>query len=147
MYNKNRLFFIYFCILIGFMAVSTRLLFLVTFSSNADLQKIYNNKTTEKRANIVDRNGIIIATNLNVKTLYANSDLIRDPKLVAQKLFQSFPELDHPRLLKRLSNKSRDGWIFIKRNITPTQERTINNLGIAGLIFENSQTRVYPQKS
>lgn len=145
--NKNRLFFIYFCIFIGFLAVGARLTFLVVLSDKKDLKKIYQTKGVEKRSNIVDRNGIIVATNLDIKVLYANSDLIRDPKDVAKKLTDAFPQLNYSRLLKRLSNKSRDGWIFVKRNVTPKEEKIINNLAIAGLIFENDKVRVYPQKA
>ena len=145
--NKNRLFFIYFCIFIGFTAVALRIIFIVTFSEKVDLKKIYNDQAIVRRGNIIDRNGIIIATDIDVKVLYANSDLIRDPLFVAQKISQAFPELNRQKLVKRLSNKSREGWIFIKRNITPKQEQIINDLGIAGLIFENSKTRIYPQKS
>ncbi len=144
--NKNRLFFIYFCIICGFIAVTLRLLFLVTFSDKVDVGKIYNNNKINKRSDIIDRNGIIIATDLDVKVLYANSALIRDPEFVAQKLSKTFPSLKYKRLFKRLS-KSKDGWLLVKRNITPKQEQIVNNLGIAGLIFEDSKTRVYPQKS
>lgn len=145
--NKNRLFIVYSFIVLGFVAVILRLLFVVIFSGEIDVNEIYNGKKISKRANIVDRNGVIIATDLDVKILYANSILIRDPKLVAKALSDTFPDLDYDKILRRLSRKSKkDGWVFIKRDITPKQEQEINKLGIAGLIFEESKVRVYPQR-
>ncbi len=145
-FNKNRVFFIYFCIIVGFTALIIRLLFIVTLNEQKDVNNIYNQGKNPKRADIVDRNGVIIATDLNIKLLYANHSLIRDPKYVAKKLSTAFEDLPYDILLKKLS-QSKDGWVLIKRNITPKQEQIINNLNIAGLIFEESKTRVYPQKS
>ena len=144
-FNKARLFFIYFCILAGFSVIILRLLFLLIFSEKIDANQIYNQKKIKQRSDIIDRNGVILATDLDVKLLYANSALIRDPEFIAKKLANSFPDLEYEKLAKRLSRK--EGWILIKRNITPKQEQIINDLGIAGLIFEKGKTRVYPQKA
>jgi cell division protein FtsI (penicillin-binding protein 3) len=145
-FNSNRLFFVYACIVIGFFTVAFRLLFLIIFSDEVDVSQIYDNQEISRRSDIVDRNGIIVATDLDVKVLYANTTLIRNPEFVTKQLANTFSELNPAKLIKKLS-KSKDGWILIKRNITPKQERMVNNLGIAGLIFEDSKIRVYPQKS
>lgn len=145
--RKKRLIFIYFAIICGFVAIITRLLFIIIFSDPLDLGNIYGDNKSTLRSNIVDRNGVILATDLDVKLLYAKSSLIRDPKYVAKKLADNFSDLSYKKLLNKISKSKSKDWILIKRNITPKQEQIINNLGIAGLIFENSKTRLYPQKS
>ncbi len=145
-FNKNRLFFIYFCITLGFIALIIRLFLIVALNDKKDVSNIYNKDKSNKRADIIDRNGVIIATDLDIKLLYCNNTLIRDPKYVAQKLSAAFEDLSYESLLKKLT-QSKDGWVLLRRNITPKQEQIINNLNIAGLIFEDSKVRIYPQKS
>ncbi|MHB1206184.1 MAG: penicillin-binding protein 2, partial [Rhodospirillaceae bacterium] len=47
------------------------------------------------RADIVDRNGMIIATNLPTVNLYADSQAIPDAKVAATKLAAMFPDLKY----------------------------------------------------
>lgn len=145
-FNKNRLFFIYFCISAGFIALIIRLLFIVILNDDDNVGNIYSTDKNPKRSDIVDRNGVIVATDLDIKLLYCNNTLIRNPQYVAKKLSETFSNLEYQVLLKKLT-QSKDGWVLIRRNITPKQEKLINNLNIAGLIFEDSKVRIYPQQS
>ncbi len=98
-----------------------------------------------KRADIVDRNGTVIATSLPTVNLYANPRKILNPQKAAQKLVRILPELKYNSLLKKLSSNST--FVYIKRNLTPSQQYQINYLGIPGLDFENGEKRVYPHKN
>lgn len=95
------------------------------------------------RADIVDRNGVILATSLPTSSMYADPKDVLDPAAAATALTQVFPGLDREELLARLTSKSR--FVWIKRNLTPDQVYQANRLGLPGLKFQRGVTRVYPQ--
>ncbi|WP_458093407.1 penicillin-binding transpeptidase domain-containing protein [Roseomonas sp. WA12] len=96
-----------------------------------------------RRASITDRNGEILAVSLPVTALYANPRQIENPTEVAQRLSRVLPQLDASRLVGRLSGERQ--FSYLARALTPREQQAVNNLGIAGLHFETSQRRYYPQ--
>lgn len=96
-----------------------------------------------KRAEIIDRHGVLLAVNLLTASLHANPSVIDQPKQVAASLHQLFPELDKERIEKRLSSGKQ--FVWIKRNLSPREQYAVNRLGIPGLAFEREEKRVYPQ--
>ncbi|HEU5048377.1 MAG TPA: penicillin-binding protein 2 [Rickettsiales bacterium] len=97
------------------------------------------------RNDIVDRNGLVLATSLITQSLFANPRIITDPDQTARKLVKIFPDLHEHIIAKRL--KSNGTFVWIKRNLTPREENAVNNLGIPGLYFQPEQKRVYPYKN
>lgn len=102
-------------------------------------------KNPVKRADILDRNGEIIATSLPTVNLYANTKQIRNPQDVAEKLNFIFPDVPYERFLQLLNR--RGAFIYLRRNLSPQQQLQVNNLGIPGLEFENCEKRIYPHKN
>ncbi|MCZ4279299.1 penicillin-binding protein 2 [Kiloniella laminariae] len=98
-----------------------------------------------RRADIVDRNGIVLATTLPTASLYAEPKKIPNPEIAARLLADILPEISQDKLLKKLSSDR--AFIWIKRNLTPRQQYAINGLGIPGLNFEQEQRRFYPHKN
>ena len=94
------------------------------------------------RADIVDRNGVLIATNLPAASLYADPALVLDAEEAATRLAAVLPELGHDALLAKLTADRR--FVWIKRHLTPRQQYEINRLGLPGLAFERDERRVYP---
>lgn len=94
------------------------------------------------RAEITDRNGIILATTLQAASLYADPALIIDPAEAAAALTTVLPELDYDQLVAELSTDRR--FVWLKRGLTPRQHYEINRLGIPGLAFEIEEQRIYP---
>ena len=141
--------------LLGFIAVYTiiaaRLFDLciipnLHFSSEADDASpgIYAQNPI-RRADIIDRNGTIIATSLPTVNLYANPRKVLNPKKAAEELVRVLPELKYDSVYKKLTR--RGSFVYLKRNLTPSQQYQINYLGIPGLEFENGEKRVYPHKN
>ncbi|KLN60499.1 penicillin-binding protein [Kiloniella spongiae] len=131
----------------AFMVISIRLVDLTLLqgpkTSNKTVQEIDEAPPVQTtRADIVDRNGIVLATTLPTASLYAEPRKIPNPEAAARVLADILPELSQDKLLKKLS--SNRGFIWIKRNLTPRQQYAINNLGIPGLEFEQEQRRFYP---
>lgn len=98
-----------------------------------------------RRADILDRNGTIIATSLPTVNLYANPKKILDADKAARELVQVLPDLNLQDTYKKLTH--RGSFVYLKRNLTPSQQYQINYLGIPGLEFENGEKRVYPHKN
>ncbi|MBL8783109.1 MAG: penicillin-binding protein 2, partial [Alphaproteobacteria bacterium] len=94
------------------------------------------------RADIVDRNGEILATDLQSASLYADARVIWDPAETAQALAGVLPTVDATALTKRLA--TRQAFVWIKRNIPPRQQEAVRQLGIPGLHFRDEPRRVYP---
>ncbi len=96
------------------------------------------------RANITDRNGVIVATNLPTVNLQTNPQKVSNAKEIAQKLADIFDDTSYEDFLIKLTRKSR--FVHLKRNITPLQQARVNALGYPELEFQKSELRVYPQK-
>src|SRR5690606_22863390 len=54
-----------------------------------------------KRADILDRNGVILARSLKTASLYADPKYIQDPATVAKDLVKIFPDLSYGDLLQK----------------------------------------------
>ena len=94
------------------------------------------------RADIVDRNGVVLATSLVTQSLFVNPKMILNPGETAEKLAKVLPELA-PCLLSKL--QSEKGFVWLKRNLTPKQQGAIYKLGLPGIGFQREEKRLYPQ--
>ncbi|MBO6805136.1 MAG: penicillin-binding protein 2, partial [Thalassospira sp.] len=95
-----------------------------------------------ERADIVDRNGMLLATDLPTNSLYADARVVKDPVESADLLLTVLPDLDRDSLIRHLS--SRKAFVWLRRNLTPEQQYDVNSLGIPGLNFQREERRVYP---
>ena len=98
-----------------------------------------------ERADILDRNGVVLATSLSTASLYANPHQVADAAEAAQRLAKLLPELSEAELAAKLG--SDHAFVWLKRNLTPRQQYAVNRLGIPGLYFQAEERRVYPQGS
>lgn len=95
-----------------------------------------------ERADIVDRNGVILATSLPTMSLYAKTSELLDTEDAAEKLATVFPDIDVEETQARLSSSK--SFVYLMRNLTPRQQYDVNALGIPGLYFEKGERRAYP---
>jgi len=95
------------------------------------------------RADIVDRNGELIATSLPVASLCARPKLIRDPAAAAFLVAGVLPHMSAAAIQAELE-RGKD-YVWLRRHITPKQHQALIGLGLPGLCFEREQRRVYPQ--
>jgi cell division protein FtsI (penicillin-binding protein 3) len=95
------------------------------------------------RADIVDRNGVLLATSLVTQSLYANPKLIANPEATARRLAAVLPGLDERAVRERLASDQRS-FVWIRRSLTPRQQYEVNRLGVPGLFFQREERRVYP---
>ena len=96
-----------------------------------------------ERGEIVDRNGVVLATNLATWSLYANPQQIMDVDEAVARLSELFPDVSPITLHVKLTSGRSFEWL--KRNLTPSEKYAVNRLGIPGLYFQEEERRVYPQ--
>ncbi|WP_046632067.1 peptidoglycan D,D-transpeptidase FtsI family protein [Neorhizobium galegae] len=103
---------------------------------------IENPNRVASRPDIVDRNGELLATDLNMVSLYADPRHIVDPDEVVEKLAVVIPNLDWGDTHKKLRSKTSFQWL--RRQLTPKQQADILALGIPGVGFRPEKRRFYP---
>ncbi|MEN9409662.1 MAG: hypothetical protein RL216_1636, partial [Pseudomonadota bacterium] len=94
------------------------------------------------RADITDRNGRILATNMQTYALYAQPKDMVDPGRVARELAQIFPEIDPVALERRLTDGR--SFLWIRRVMSPEQMQKVHEIGDPGLLFGPREMRLYP---
>lgn len=97
------------------------------------------------RADILDRNGEILATSLRTRSLYADPSLIENAQDVAAALSAILSDQSSAELQKKLSRQGR--FVWVKRAIAPAQAQKIHDLGIPGLGFRKEYRRFYPKQN
>ena len=95
-----------------------------------------------ERAEILDRNGVLLAGNVRAVSLFANPRKIMDAQQAATQLLTVLPDLDRASVLRILSSDRRFAWV--NRHLSPRQQDAVNRLGIPGLGFVDEERRVYP---
>lgn len=95
------------------------------------------------RADILDRQGRVLATNLVTNALYAEMRYMIDGERAARELARIFPELDGPRLAARLTDPDRR-FVWIRSRLSPEQAQQVHDIGEPGLLFGPRRMRLYP---
>lgn len=130
----------------AFFVVGVRLFDLAVFSETEDLRRASSREIARPmpmaRADIVDRNGVLLATSLKTASLFADPRKIADPADAAHRLVEILPDLSEEVVAARLGSGKSFAWL--RRNLTPRQQFEVNRLGIPGLDFEQEERRVYP---
>lgn len=96
------------------------------------------------RADIVDRNGVLLATTVRAWALTAEPARIRSVVETADTLMQHFPGLERETLLRRLSNTAQTT-VFLQRGLTEEQRDRAVALRLRGIGAQPEHRREYPQ--
>jgi cell division protein FtsI (penicillin-binding protein 3) len=127
-------------------AIAVRLMmFAVVPESYVVLRRGAQERISTARPDIVDRNGQILATDVRSPSLFAEPRRIIDHDEATELLTAVLPDLDASDLRERLNTKK--GFIWVKREITPQQQREIHRFGLPGVGFLNENKRVYPNSA
>ncbi|MEM9599936.1 MAG: penicillin-binding protein 2, partial [Pseudomonadota bacterium] len=97
----------------------------------------------DTRADITDRNGLILATTLSSYSLYAEPSRIWNPEETAQALVSIRPDLDVGRVTQKLASDR--AFVWIDRGLSPRERQAVFDLGHPGLGFRTEPKRVYPK--
>jgi cell division protein FtsI (penicillin-binding protein 3) len=95
-----------------------------------------------QRADIVDRKGRILATNMDTYSLYVETEHLVDPEFTAQQLAVVFPDLNAEKLTKDFTGNRK--FLWIKKTLSPEQVQAVHDIGDPGLRFGPREMRLYP---
>src|SRR5206468_1066677 len=117
-------------------------MFALASNSHATHRVVSGDAIATARPDILDRNGIVLATDVRVPSLYAEPRRLIDIDDAVERLTAELPDLDGAELRERLSSKR--GFVWLRRDITPEQQREIYRQGLPGIGFLNENKRDYP---
>ncbi len=139
--NRIRLIGMFFGV--AFLAISGQLTKLTLFPKPDDAKNRIVVAERLPRPDIVDRNGVLLATDVAVASLYADPSKIIDIDEAIELLTATVPDLDAKDLRKKLTQKKSFAWL--KRQASPEERDAVYNLGIPSVGYVNERRRVYPQ--
>ncbi len=142
--GQNRIRLIGICFGVAFLAIAGQLTRLTLFPKLEDERPRMAIEERLPRPDIVDRNGVLLATDVAVASLYADPSKIIDVDEAVELLTATVPDLDAKELRRKLTLPKRN-FIWLKRQVSPEERDAVYNLGIPGVGYVNERRRVYPQ--
>lgn len=142
--KENRLRLISIIMLIGFIVLLLKILFIILDGDEPYKQNNEIQISNAKRYNILDSNGKLLATTINSYNFYIVPNKVVFTEEMIEKLSSIFPEIaEDAELIAKIQNK-KNRLVLIKREITDEQKNLIISKGIEASEFEKTYSRVYP---
>ncbi len=145
-YNKKKIMVVFLCAAVILAALIGRLVYLMIFDAEyyQELAQDLHEREREikaARGEIVDRNGVVLATNRTVCTISVIHSQIEDPEEVIGVLCKEL-ELDEDTVRKRVEKVS--SMEKIKTNVDKETGDRIRNYDLAGVKVDEDFKRYYP---
>ena len=96
------------------------------------------------RRDIVDRNGNLISSSIQMYNAAIRSNLVKDKKKLILKLQLQFPKINTEMLSNNLNNKK---YFYFKKRLTNKEYKKLWLMGEKGIVFEPVQNRIYPHSN
>ncbi len=151
---QSRLSFIAACFILVYLVIGARLVDLSVVQGNMlrfdlaveqDQGALNVPKIAQRRGDVYDRNGFLVATTLKTPSLYVDPYLVLDEEALLTDLAGVIPDLDLEKAVRAVTAKNRFGWVH--HSITPEQQQRILEIGDPSLGFEYEYKRFYPQSA
>lgn len=131
-------------LLLVFGVIAAKGLTVAIEGSEPSATRLASFEAPERRADILDRNGDLLATSVTAYSVFADPRAIGDPALIADALATALPDVNVETIKARLSNNER-AFAWIERGITPRQRQAVFDLGLEGIGFREESRRAYPR--
>ena len=132
-------------LVLGFGLVGGRLIQLGMVETDSAIEGQARDVITATRPPILDRNGLEMAVDIRVPSLFAEPRRIIDVEEAVRKLRTVLPDLDEEWLRNRLTGDK--GFVWVQRELSPAIQDRIMRLGIPGIDFITESKRFYPGMS
>ncbi|SLN35339.1 Peptidoglycan synthase FtsI [Aquimixticola soesokkakensis] len=139
---EGRLLVLGLCFTVAFGTIGARMGFMANAEPAEPRSAAIGTPILAQRADIVDRNGRVLATNLITNALYAQPMQMIDPEHCADELVKIFPDLNRDRLIKDFTGTRK--FLWIKKKLSPEQMQAVHDIGDPGLLFGPREMRLYP---
>ncbi len=120
-------------------------IFSFTFDQLTTSENFRKDNIVHKQPDILDRNGVVIATNVPTTSLYTDATKVKNPESIAAQLCSILNDLEYENLYRVLTSKKKFAWV--KRHLTPKELLAIKNAGVPGINFYNDVKRIYPHSN
>ena len=140
--NRIRLLSLAFCAFFAAISIQLSVLTLKKMGT-AVLPEVAARAEIRPRPDIIDRNGVVMATDIAVASLYADPRKISDIDEAVELITATLPELESKSLREKLTAPGR-AFVWLKRQASPEERDAVYNLGIPGVGYVNERKRVYP---
>ncbi len=114
------------------------------YRDQADRQHLRTIEVPAPRGNIYDTNGVELAVNADVDSVFVNPRAIVDVTSASERLAEAL-DMDNRDLEARLASRRYFSWI--KRHVTPEQAEKVRALDIPGVSLTREPRRFYPGKA
>lgn len=125
-----------------YLVIGGKLVYLAFKPDPQTLRRAASEAVSRPRPDIIDRNGIVMATDVKIMSVFAEPRRIVDKDEAVELLMSVLPDLNAKELRERLG--SRKGFVWVKRAIKPKEQQEIFRLGLPGIGFLPEHKRVYP---
>lgn len=95
------------------------------------------------RPDILDRGGRLLATDIEMPSLFADPSQVQGLDDVTERLGSVLSDLPESEIRRSLSSRDRR-FVWLRRGISPKLAQQIHDLGLPGLDFRMEQRRAYP---
>ena len=145
-YNKKKILVVFFCAAAILMGLIGRLIYLMVFDADyyQELAEDLHEREREikaARGEIVDRNGVVLATNRTVCTISVIHSQVEEPERVIQVLCKEL-ELEETEVRKKVEKVS--SMEKIKTNVDKETGDRIREYDLAGVKVDEDFKRYYP---
>lgn len=140
--TKARIRWVVLGLVVVFAVIGLRLVQLGSIVTESTIEGVERDVITASRPAILDRNGLELAVDIRVPSLFAEPRRIINVDEAVEALVKVLPDLDRAWLRNRLTGEQ--GFVWVKRELTPAIKERILGLGIPGLDFVTESKRFYP---
>ena len=140
---RSRIMFSGACCLIIFLVILYRLADVMIISRYMQIpNQTFNQEEIIQKADIVDRNGELLATSLTTASCYADPSVVIDIEETASRLskIQGMPNAE--KIKQKLRDKNKH-FVWITRHVTPGMQEKVMDLGLPGIKFQKDYKRIY----
>ena len=139
---EKRLILLALCFFAAFAVIGVRMGTLAASTPTEPRAAAGGSEITAQRADIVDRSGRILATNMLTYSLYAQPRDLVDPAKTATALAEIFPEFNAKDLQRRFTDGR--SFLWVRKVLSPEQKQRVHEIGDPGLYFGPREMRLYP---
>jgi len=144
--SLNRITFLSFVFFSLLAICGIKVLYLSLFSERSFYTENIKKNLLEKRRNIVDRNGTVLATNVDLYDVGIRPQLLKKKEkktlLINLKLLR--PDFNLRTIKQKLSN---DEFFWLQKRLTPQEKDQLWLIGNKAFEFKKKTSRIYPQKN
>ena len=142
--SLSRVTFLFYIFLSVILIFGIKIIYLSLSPDKNFFSQNINQNFIKERRDILDRNGVILARNINIYDAAVRPKLVKDKKKLIINLKLIFPELN---INKIRENFNKNKFFYIKRSLTENEYTKLWLLGNKGIEFPKRQYRIYPQKN